>query len=72
MSNNHPTSLMPDEDIRFMRMKQLTKYTSLSKAYLYNVIKEDDFPSPVYLNGIRMWKRSDIVTWFDIKTNGGV
>jgi len=55
-----------------MRMKQLTKYTSLSRAYLYNLIKEDDFPLSVQFNGIRMWNRSDIVAWFDMKTNGGV
>jgi predicted DNA-binding transcriptional regulator AlpA len=72
MSNNNSINLAPDEDMRFMRMKQLAKYTSLSRAYLYNLIKEDGFPSPVHLNGIRMWNRSDIVEWFEKKTNGGI
>ncbi|MEO1944774.1 MAG: AlpA family phage regulatory protein [Candidatus Thioglobus sp.] len=72
MQNNNSKYLAPEEDVRFMRMKQLTRYTSLSRAYLYNLIKEDDFPSSVSLNGIRMWNRSDIVDWFNKKTNGGI
>jgi predicted DNA-binding transcriptional regulator AlpA len=72
MQNNNSKVLAPEEDVRFMRMKQLTRYTSLSRAYLYNLIKEDDFPSSVSLNGIRMWNRSDIVDWFNKKTNGGI
>ena len=72
MSNSNPINFSPDVEVRFMRMKQLTKYTSLSRAYLYNLIKEDDFPSSVSFNGIRMWNRPDIVEWFDQKTNGGV
>jgi predicted DNA-binding transcriptional regulator AlpA len=72
MQNNNSKILAPEEDVCFMRMKQLTRYTSLSRAYLYNLIKEDDFPSSVSLNGIRMWNRSDIVDWFNKKTNGGI
>jgi predicted DNA-binding transcriptional regulator AlpA len=72
MQNNNSKILAPEEDVRFMRMKQLTRYTSLSRAYLYNLIKEDDFPSSVSLNGIRMWNRSDIVDWFNKKINGGI
>lgn len=72
MQNNNSKHPSPEEDVRFMRMKQLTRYTSLSRAYLYNLIKEDDFPKSVSLNGIRMWNKSDIVTWFDQRIAGGV
>ena len=64
-------SYTPDDDVRFMRMKQLTKYTSLSRAYLYNLIKESEFPISITLNGIRMWEKSSIDKWLDDNINGG-
>jgi predicted DNA-binding transcriptional regulator AlpA len=61
----------PDNGIRFMRMKQLVTYTSLSRGYLYNLIKEEtEFPASIALNGIRMWEKSDIDEWFDNKIQG--
>ena len=72
MQNNNSKYPSPEEGVPFMRMKQLTEYSSLSRAYLYNLIKEDDFPESVSLNGIRMWNKSDIVTWFDQRIAKGV
>jgi predicted DNA-binding transcriptional regulator AlpA len=52
-------------------MKQLVTYTSLSRGYLYNLIKEEtEFPASIALNGIRMWEKSDIDEWFDNKIQG--
>jgi predicted DNA-binding transcriptional regulator AlpA len=68
---NTKNSYTPDDDIRFMRMKQLVKYTSLSRAYLYNLIKETEFPSSITLNGIRMWEKPVIDEWLDNKIHGG-
>jgi len=51
--------------VRFMRMKQLSTYTSLSRAYLYNLIKNSDFPNSISLKGIRMWEKSDVDSWLD-------
>ena len=59
---------MPEKlnsNVRFMRMKQLSNYTSLSRAYLYNLIKDSDFPDSISLRGIRMWEKSDVDSWLD-------
>lgn len=54
-----------DNEVRLMRMKQLSNYTSLSRAYLYNLIKDSDFPDSISLKGIRMWEKSDVDSWLD-------
>jgi len=59
------------EGVRLMRMKQIAAYTSLSKPYLYNLIKEGDFPNPVFVNGIRVWEKDNIEQWLESKFNGG-
>ena len=69
--SNPRNSYTTDDDVRFMRMKQLTKYTSLSRAYLYNLIKETEFPSSITLNGIRMWEKLVIDEWLDSNIRGG-
>ena len=69
--SNTKNSYTPDDDVRFMRMKQLAKYTSLSRAYLYNLIKETEFPSSITLNGIRMWEKLVIDEWLDSNIRGG-
>jgi predicted DNA-binding transcriptional regulator AlpA len=69
--SNTEISYTPDNDVRFMRMKQLVKYTSLSRAYLYNLIKETEFPTSITLNGIRMWEKPVIDEWLDNNIRGG-
>jgi predicted DNA-binding transcriptional regulator AlpA len=59
------------EDVRLMRMKQISAYTSLSKPYLYKLISEGDFPSPVFINGIRSWEKENIDQWLEGKFNEG-
>ena len=54
-----------NNEVRFMRIKQLSTYTSLSRAYLYNLIKDSDFPNSISLKGIRMWEKSDVDSWLD-------
>jgi prophage regulatory protein len=61
-----------NNDMRLMRMKQLSNYTSLSRAYLYNLIKDSDFPDSISLNGIRMWEKSDVDSWLEKHINKGV
>jgi len=68
--SNTKTSYTPDNDVRFMRMKQLAKYTSLSRAYLYNLIKGAEFPSSITLNGIRMWEKPAIDEWLNRSISG--
>ena len=58
-----------NNDMRLMRMKQLSNYTSLSRAYLYSLIKDSDFPDSISLKGIRMWEKSAVDSWLDKHIN---
>ncbi len=59
------------EDVRLMRMKQISAYTSLSKGYIYKLMKEGGFPESVALKGIRMWEKSAIDEWLNRSISGG-
>ena len=53
---------------RLLRMKQLTSYTSLSRAYIYQKINEGTFPPGHMISlGIRAWEKSEIDDWLDKK-----
>ena len=51
---------------RMMRMRQLTEYLALSKAYIYQKISEGSFPEGHMLSpGIRAWQLSEVNLWLD-------
>jgi len=51
---------------RILRMRQLTDYCSLSRAYIYQSINEGSFPSGSMLSpGIRAWEKTEIDAWLD-------
>jgi predicted DNA-binding transcriptional regulator AlpA len=51
---------------RMLRMKQLTSYTSLSRAYIYQKIAEGDFPpGSMISSGIRIWDRATVDSWIN-------
>ena len=51
---------------RMMRMRQLTDYTALSRAYLYQKINEGSFPSGRLISaGIRVWEKAEVDAWLD-------
>ncbi len=51
---------------RMLRMKNLTKYCDLSRAYLYAKIKEGSFPSGKKISiGITCWEKSEVDAWLD-------
>jgi predicted DNA-binding transcriptional regulator AlpA len=53
-------------NFRMMRMRQLTEYLALSKAYIYQKISEGTFPEGHVLSpGIRAWEKSDVDSWID-------
>ena len=55
-----------DTQPRMMRMKQLTNYTSLSRAYIYQKITEGTFPPGHMISqGIRAWEKSEIDAWLN-------
>ena len=58
---------------RLLRMKQLTNYTSLSRAYIYQKISEGTFPSGHMISsGIRSWQKSEVDAWLDKKIGGNL
>ena len=51
---------------RMLRMKQLTEYCALSRAFIYQKITEGDFPSGHMISpGIRAWQKSEVDAWLD-------
>lgn len=53
-------------DVRVMRMKQLTQYCSLSRALIYSLIQQGDFPVGYMLtSGSRCWEKSEVDAWLD-------
>jgi predicted DNA-binding transcriptional regulator AlpA len=51
---------------RMMRMKDLVKYTSFSRAYMYQQINEGSFhPGHMISPGIRAWEKSEVDAWLD-------
>ena len=60
-------------NVRMLRMRQLTEYCSLSKAYIYMKITEGSFPPGHMISqGIRAWQKSEIDSWLDEKMGRGV
>ena len=55
-----------ENQLRMLRMKQLTSYTSLSRAYIYQKIAEGQFPPGNMISpGIRAWEKSVVDSWLD-------
>jgi predicted DNA-binding transcriptional regulator AlpA len=53
---------------RMMRMRQLTEYCALSRAYIYQKIAEGEFPpGSMISSGIRIWDRAIVDSWLDEK-----
>jgi prophage regulatory protein len=59
---------LPFDDLSgssFLRKKDLISYkvTPFSYATLYRKIKSGDFPKPIKLSGISLWRLSDVRKW---------
>ena len=51
---------------RMMRMRQLTEYCALSRAYIYQKIAEGIFPPGHMISpGIRVWEKTAVDSWLD-------
>ncbi len=57
---------------RLFRMKGLTTYCALSRAFIYEKIKEGTFPKGRKVSiGITAWEKSDIDAWLDKRMGRG-
>lgn len=56
---------MANEPLRtFLKLKQLTVATGMSRSWIYHSIKEGRFPAPVALGARAVrWDRTAIVEW---------
>ena len=51
---------------RLMRMRQITQYCGVSRAFLYQQLAEGRFPEGYMLSpGIKAWERSEVDAWLD-------
>jgi predicted DNA-binding transcriptional regulator AlpA len=51
---------------RLLRMRSLTAYLDLSRAYIYQKINEGSFPPGHMISqGIRAWEKSEIDKWLN-------
>ena len=56
-----PTTIQP----RMIRMRQVTEYTALSRAYIYQKISEGSFPKGRKVSiGVTAWERSLRIVMF--------
>ena len=55
-----------DNQNRMLRMRQLTEYCALSRAYLYEKIAKGTFPPGHMISpGIRAWQKSEVDAWLN-------
>lgn len=55
-----------NQAIRMMRMKDVQKYTSISRSHLFSLIKDGDFPAGKSISiGVVCWEKSAVDEWID-------
>ena len=67
-SETPPAAEGPPALRKFLRRKQVLEATALSNTTLYDLIKRDLFPRPIYLTGIAdtgavVWDEKAVATW---------
>ncbi len=59
--------------MEFIKIKELCKKLSLSKSFIYSMIRSNNFPHPIKLSRkSAMWLLLDIEEWMILKNNTGV
>ena len=55
-------------EFQFLRVSQLTKGLSVSRATIYNWLKKGTFPKPIKISdGVVVFRKSDIDAWIASK-----
>ena len=64
MHNVETADTVGDDDILFLRMRQVTRLTGLGRSTIYRLVAQDGFPAPVRLAGRAIaWRRDDLERW---------
>lgn len=50
---------------RFIRLTEVINLTGLSRASIYNYIKEHTFPAPAKFGKSSLWEFNEIQEWID-------
>lgn len=54
-----------NEDLRMLRTEQVLDLFPVSKSTLHRLIKNGDFPEPMKMSGVRMWRYSHLRQWIE-------
>lgn len=46
-----------------MRQRDMMDFMKISRSTLWRIMRQEDFPKPVILMGLKRWRREDIETW---------
>lgn len=52
-------------DIELLSIEDLQELMRLSRSKIYQLIREDDFPSPVKIGVASRWRRQKVRSWLD-------
>jgi prophage regulatory protein len=59
-------SLLPPEAVRLLRIRDVCAWTSLSRAALYRMVQQGDFPHPRKLGPqVVAWRSDEVAAWID-------
>lgn len=55
-----------NQSVRLMRMKDLQKYVGISRAHLFNMVKDGRFPAGKSISpSVVVWDKRVIDSWID-------
>ena len=61
---------MNTKEEKLLKITSVLEYIEISKSKLYQMMKDDNFPSPVKIGGSSLWRLSDIQCYINsFKTN---
>ena len=46
-----------------MRQRDMMEFMQISRSTLWRIMRQEDFPKPVVLMGLKRWRREEIETW---------
>lgn len=52
-----------NEEIRFLRTKQVLELVALSRTTIYRLSHKGEFPKPVRIGSASVWCESEIKSW---------
>ena len=57
--------IMENEDLRMLRIEQVMDLFPLSRVTVYRLIKSGEFPAPVKIGRVNLWRYVDLRRWLE-------